>query len=255
LSFGDLLILMLFVLFVVLPAINRSQQQRRRGGLPPGSPARGPQPGAGAPRPGAGAPPAAGRQTTDAGPGQAAFPPLEEDDLARRLGEARERVRQAMGQRGGSATATPQPASTTPATDPRARARGPLVSGPPPGTIRGSQPAASAAQVDPRVRARGPLVSGPPPGTIRGSRPPGPSPLVRARREEKAAEAAAVRDLRREAPRVEVERLDERAGVPRSRGLRLAFDEVSVREGLVWQQVLSAPRSRRRLGGGPYQER
>jgi hypothetical protein len=65
----------------------------------------------------------------------------------------------------------------------------------------------------------------------------------------------AARDLRAEAPAVEIERLD----VPIVRRLAvsevLSFDADSVRDGLVWHQVLGAPRSRRRLGGGPFPER
>jgi hypothetical protein len=65
----------------------------------------------------------------------------------------------------------------------------------------------------------------------------------------------AARDLSSEAPAVRIERLDD-GTVPRA-ALRqiLSFDANSVRDGLVWHQVLSAPRARRRVGGGPFPER
>jgi len=255
LSFGDLLVLLLFVLFVALPAISRSQQQRRGGGLP-GTPPRAPGPRPGTP--GRTAAPTAPRPTAGgpaSGSGPMAFPPPQDDDLTRRLAEARERVRQAMERRGGAAS-TSRP-TQLPADDPRVRARGPLVGGPPPGTILGS-----------RERPRGTLVSGdrddgllgtPFPSDARAAapeRPPRPAARERPQRAVSEARAAvAARDLRAEAPRLEIERLDERSGRRAEPAVLLAFDTDSVREGLVWHQVLSAPRARRRLGGGPFPER
>ncbi|MBW6457375.1 MAG: hypothetical protein K0A98_15955, partial [Trueperaceae bacterium] len=131
-SFGDLLVLVLFVVFVILPSITKSQQ--RRGGAPgtPGrQPAR-PRPGTPVGRP-TGAPSAGGVPPASRGPAEptavgretSAFPPIDDDDLARRLADARARVQSAMQQRG--APAVP----VAPPDDPRARAGAPLVSGAP----------------------------------------------------------------------------------------------------------------------------
>jgi hypothetical protein len=264
LSFGDLLVLLLFVVFVILPSITKAQQ--RRGGAPPtpGRPAT--RPGTG-PRPGA--PTAGGGQASTRGFGEsdaggrdtATFPPIDDDDLAKRLADARERVQRAMEQRG--APAVP----VAPPDDPKARAGAPLVSGAP-RTIGGA-PVGSG--VDPRARARGPLVSGgartlsgAPVGSGYDPRDRARAPLVGAERpraavtdrSRTAGALQAARDLRANAPQLEIERLAggvERGSV-RGGGI-LRLDEASVRSGLLWHQVLGAPRARRRVGGGPFPER
>ena len=229
-SFGDLLVLLLFVVFVILPSITKSQQ--RRGGAP-GTPGRPPaRPGTGAPAgaPSAGGGPSSARGSTeDAGGGRdtTTFPPIDDDDLARRLADARARVQRAMEQRG--APAVP----VAPPDDPRARAGAPLVSGAP-RTIGGS-PVGST--LDPRTRARGPLVSGgarplsgAPVGSGYDPRDRARAPLVGGERggatlAERAQRAAgdgpAARDLRANAPQLEVERLS--GGAERSAGRRSAL--------------------------------
>jgi hypothetical protein len=262
LSFGDLLVLLLFVVFVILPSITRSQQ--RRGGAP-GTPGRPPaRPGTGAPAgaPSAGGGPSSGRGSTeDAGGGRdtTTFPPIDDDDLARRLADARARVQRAMEQRG--APAVP----VAPADDPRARAGAPLVSGAP--LTIGGAPVGSG--IDPRARAGGPLVSGgartlsgAPVGSAYDPRGRARAPLfggaTLAERAQRAAEAAGgppPRDLRAEAPQLEIERLTGGAERRAVRGGALRFDADAVVSGIVWHQVLGAPRARRRVGGGPFPER
>jgi len=155
-----------------------------------------------------------------------------------------------------------------PPEDPRARAGAPLVSGAP-RTIGGT-PVGSG--VDPRARARGPLVSGgartlsgAPVGSGYDPRDRARAPLFggergatlaeRAQRAANASDGPAARDLRANAPQLEVERLS--GGVQRvgSRRSALRFDADAVVSGIVWHQVLGAPRARRRVGGGPFPER
>ena len=265
-SFGDLLVLLLFVVFVILPSITKAQQ--RRGGAP-GTPGRPPaRPGTGAP---AGAPsgdggPSSARgrgaaESAGGGPDTAAFPPIDDDDLARRLADARARVQRAMQQRG--APAVP----VAPPDDPRARAGAPLASGAP-RTISGA-PVGSG--LDPRARALGPLVSGgartlsgAPVGSAYDPRDRARAPLfggerggatLAERAQRAAGDGPVARDLRANAPQLEVERLG--GGVERSAGRSsaLRFDADGVVSGIVWHQVLGAPRARRRVGGGPFPER
>lgn len=254
-SFGDLLVLLLFVVFVILPSITRSQQQRR-GGAPGRPPVR---PRTGGPT---GLPSAGGDATSTRGPSQptaaeggtAAFPPIDDDDLARRLAEARARVQRAMEQRG--APAVP----VAPPDDSRARAGASLVSGAP-RTISGA-PVGSG--FDPRARARGPLVSGgartlsgAPVGSGGAPRDRLPAPFLgrEGRSPTASGDGPAPRDLRANAPQLEVERL---AGSVERRSVRggvMRFDGDAVLSGIVWHQVLGAPRARRRVGGGPFPER
>jgi hypothetical protein len=258
LSFGDLLVLLLFVVFVILPSITR-QQQQRRGGAPgaPGRPPARPRTGSPTGLPSAGGDPASTRgpaPSTAGEGGTAPFPPIDDDDLARRLAEARARVQRAMEQRG--APAVP----VAPPDDPRARAGAPLVSGAP-RTISG---APIGSGFDPRARARGPLVSGgartlsgAPVGSggAPGDRMPSPFLGREGRRTTTPDDGPSPRDLRANAPRLEVERL---AGSVERRAVRqgaLRFDADAVFAGIVWHQVLGAPRARRRVGGGPFPER
>jgi hypothetical protein len=238
LSFGDLLGLLLFIVFIILPAVGR--MQRRGPGVPPPGVPRAPGQGAsgqgapgGAPAPGR---TTAGQPRTTAQPGDRPFPPLDDDDeLARRLAEARERVRRAMGDRGGQAQASGSP------TPPR-----PTVGGPGDPRLRPPRPLVSPDRDDGLLRTPIPAAE-PLPRTPRPARPPRPPMAPRS--------TMAARDLSSEAPAVKIERLDESAGRPRPVRQILSFDDGSVRDGLVWHQVLSAPRARRRLGGGPFPER
>ena len=252
-SLGDLLVLVLFVVFVILPSITRSQQQRRGGarGRPPARPRAGTPTGA----PSAGGDPSATRGPSQPTAGErdtAAFPPIDDDDLARRLAEARARVQRAMQQRGAPAVPVAAP------DDPRAGA--PLVSGAP-RTISGA-PVGSG--FDPRTRAGGPLVSGgartlsgAPVGAGGAPRGRMPSPFLgREGRSTTTPDAGpSPRDLRANAPQLEVERL---VGPMERRTVRpgaVRFDDDGVLSGIVWHQVLGAPRARRRVGGGPFPER
>jgi len=265
LSFGDLLVVLLFVVFVILPSITRSQQ--RRGGAP-GAPGRPPA------RPRTGAPsgaPVRGEPAAAPGAGEASggtrdtatFPPLDDDDLARRLAEARARVQRAMEARGTPAT------PVAPADDPRARAAAPLVSG----SARTLSGAPVGAGADARSRGRGSLVSGGArtlsgapvgAGSASGGRPPSPflgregrSPGLAARSsaDTRADDGPAARDLRAKAPQLEVERLGAGAPVRELDRGTLRFDPDALLSGIVWHQVLGAPRARRRVGGGPFPER
>jgi len=266
LSFGDLLVLLLFVVFVILPSITKAQQRRSGGPRTPGRPAAGPGDGAPDQSPMAGGDAASTRGLGESAAGgreTSTFPPIEDDDLAKRLAEARARVQRAMEQRG--APAVP----VAPAEDPRARAAAPLVSG----TARTIGGAPVGSGFDPRARARGPLVSG---GARTLSGAPvgsGYDPRVRARaplfggersgaamadrspRESKAGGVPAARDLRANAPSLEVERLSGATRGGGAAGGPLSLDADAVRSGLIWHQVLGAPRARRRVGGGPFPER
>jgi hypothetical protein len=242
LSFGDLLGLLLFLVFIILPALNRRQRQGQVGRPPPGQPR---APGQGAPgRPAA--PPASASTRPQA---DVTFPPGD-DDLARRLEEARERVRRAMG--APSSTAAPPSAGAPPS------AARPSSLGTPSSSTAPTPPRPTVGGPgDPRTRPYRPLVAADRDDGLLGTPLPArealagrPRPPVRAPRATMSA-----RDLRAEAPAVEVERLD----VPVVRRFAvsevLSFDAGSVRDGLVWHQVLGAPRARRRVGGGPFPER
>jgi hypothetical protein len=246
LNLGDLLGLILFVVFFVLPAIGRLQ--RRTPGAPPAQTGRPVGPPTGAP-PGAptGAP--TGRAAAPSPePVPPAFPPLEDDDLARRLQEARERVRKAMAERqtapAGSATTAPTP---TPRPGPTPKAPPPPAARP---TIAGPNPRPKiGGGSDPRARAARPLVSRNLDDGLLGT------PLPTAADAPAPRPRAIAHDLRARAPQVEVQRLEERAGQPAAGGIRLPLDARGIRDGFIWHQVLGAPRARRRLGGGPFPER
>jgi len=228
LNLGDLIVLVLFVLFVLLPQLNRGKGNQRP--LPPGrraaqpaAPPRGPNGHA------AGSPPVSGPlQRERDGP---IFSEDPDDDFARRIAEARERVRQAASAAPPAARASVDDASKARASAPLVRDAGSRVGG---GT--------AATAVDPRERARAPLVSSARPG-------PPARPSV-----QRGSAAERSRELRREAAPIQVERIPRRAsgGGP----LRDApIDLSDWRQGFLWHQVLSAPRARRRLGGGPFPPR
>jgi hypothetical protein len=225
LNFGDLIVLVLFVLFVLLPQLNRAKQQPS----PRRPPAQAPQ----------------GRQTP-AQQAQAPAPTSEgsppifsedlEDEFARRLAAARERVRAAAGD-GPAATRTPPP-------DPKARAAAPLVSG---GPSRVGGGTGGPGSVDPRVRARAPLAA--------SSLTPRPR-VAGGAAEQRAASGARSRELRRESAPIEVQRLTSSAARTGASGRGDGnLDLGDWRQGFLWHQILSAPRARRRLGGGPFPAR
>lgn len=181
-----------------------------------------------------------GRAATPGGPGgQAAPTALDvelsdgDDELARRIAEARRRVQEATGGTSGAGMA---------GADPRAQAARPLVSAPP------SSVGGGGANVDPRVRARAPLAGGATGATVlrpsaapraaqssaTTSRPPAQRPL-------RLSESAAP---------IEVQRLSARSSAgPKA----MALSPQQLREALVWREILGPPRARRRLGGGPSQ--
>jgi len=236
LNLGDLLGLILFVVFFVLPAISRLQRRN------PGAPAAPPGRTMGTPT-GRGA-----SEGADTAP-PPAFPPLEDDDLARRLQEARERVRQAMAERqaGSAGAGTSTPSTPRPVPPPKAA--------PAPKAPTAYRPIASRSSPtvggggDPRTRAARPLVGANLDDGLLGT----PLPVAAAAPAPRPRGIA--RDLRARAPQVEVQRLEERAGQPALGGVVLPLDARGIRDGFVWHQVLGAPRARRRLGGGPFPER
>ncbi len=230
-NLGDLLGLILFVVFFILPAISR--MQRRSPGAPPAQPGR-PE----------GTPTGRGAAADPDPAGQPDFPPLEDDDLARRLQEARERVRQAMAERQAG------PSSSGPAAPPVPMAAPPRTAPPAPYRPTVARPSPSVGGgTDPRARAARPLVSANLDDGLLGTPLPTPGAVAPPR------PRAVAHDLRARAPQVEVQRLDAPAVGSGSGGVVLPLDARSIRDGFVWHQVLGAPRARRRLGGGPFPER
>ena len=219
-NLGDLIVLVLFVLFVLLPQLNRGKQPQR-----PQTPGRR----AGRPAP-TGRPVATTPATvpTSREAGAPIFPEDPEDEFARRLAEARERVRQAA-----SVKETVSTASVDAATKERTAAS--LV------TDRGSRVGGGTAvtAVDPRIRARGPLVAEARPAVA--AIPLGQRSIASERS----------RELRRQAAPIEVERLG-RSSMSGVSDRNAPLDLGDWRQGFLWHQVLSAPRARRRLGGGPF---
>jgi len=231
-SFDDLFALLLFIVFIGLPLLNRMQQRGRSGTPPPGqgrpgAPGRPPGAGGQAGRPAGGAA-AAGeaaarqRQTGEAAEaGEAPSRPRTDDDpfaeLAKRLEEARRRVRDASAGGGASATTTASAARTiaTPA---------------PP----------SAAIPDPRA------------GAPRAPRP-ARDPFPKGRKKPAAPwqdRSLARASLSDDAPALEVERVrpvssgsDRRSReVARMQARDLvALDAQSFRKGIMWHMVLSGP--------------
>jgi len=170
------------------------------------------------------------------GPAEAGDP---DEELARRIAEARARVREAMG---GSDTNAERPRQPLAPPAPQ-----PVL---PSGTLSGS--------LDPRARARAPLAGGPTGSTVLRSGSVGPtrqSSFSTARPLQPSLQSLAQQRtarLKAGANAIEVERI---ARVPISASHLQAMSLERVREALVWREILGPPQARRRLGGGPYQVR
>jgi hypothetical protein len=232
LSFDDLFALLLFVIFIGLPLLNR-MQQRGRGRTPPGAP----PPGSGRPGPPGRAPgqppgPAGGaasageraareREARAAGEQPATASQRDDEDpfaeLAKRLEEARRRVRDAS---------SPQ-ASTAPAP-----ARTVATPSPP------SQPMPTARPPKPRP----PRAARDPFPTARTARPKPTAPWERtAQRRTKLAEDAPALEVERR-PRVVsgAERREQEIRRLQADDL-VALNPSSFRKGMLWHLVLSDP--------------
>ena len=213
-SFDDLFGLLLFVVFIALPALSRMAGSKKPGGgAAPGkgAPTTGPTPTASTAGPAAPAP--GGRTATTAGGG---------DELERRLAEARERVRRALegpggasSVPGGSQTPTrpaPVAKTTTRPTPPR---RTEFVS-------RDRDDGLLSTPLDPS--AAGGL------GRERAGARTRPAPFA-------------------EAPALQIERPGARSRSGTRASAAFATDPETVRSALIWHQVLGEPRARRPLGG------
>jgi hypothetical protein len=231
-SFDDIFALLLFIVFIGLPLLNRMQQRGRPGAPPPGqgrpgAPGRPPGAGGQAGRP-AGGGAAAGeraareREAEATGESKASTSERRSDDdpfaeLAKRLEEARRRVRDASAA-GGASAGTTAPAARTIATP-----------APP-----------SAAIPDPRAGA---------PRAPRAPRDPFPKGRQKpaAPWQDRSLSRASLSD---DAPALEVERVrpvssgsDRRTReVARMQARDLvALDAQSFRKGIMWHMVLSGP--------------
>ena len=219
-SFDDLFGLLLFVVFIALPALSRMTRSKKPGGgtAPrPGAPATGQRPSASTARP-ASPTPAGGTATAGGG-----------DELERRLAEARERVRRALEGPSGSSSSPASGGSSAPA---RPTAGAPTPARPTP--VRRT----AFVSTD---RDDG-LLSTPLAPSAVGML--GPERTTPRRRPTAFSEA----------PALQVERpgVRSRSG-PREGRKATAFatDPESVRSAIIWHQVLGEPRARRPLGGRP----
>jgi hypothetical protein len=228
LNFDDLFGLLLFVVFIALPALSRMAGSKKPGG--------GASPGQGAPTQGT---PTQGRTSTAStarpssptpGAGTATTAGGG-DELERRLAEARERVRRALEGPGSS--------SSTPA------------SGGAPSARRPTAPAQAAARPKPPQR-RGQFVSKDRDDGLL-STPLDPNAVgMLGGRDRAAPRAKSTRFA--EAPALQIERpgARDRSG-PRAGRTTGAFatDPETIRAAIVWHQILGEPRARRPLGGRP----
>ena len=219
-SFDDLFGLLLFVLFIALPALSRMTRSKKpSGGTPtrPGAPATGRGATASTARPGA---PAPAGGTTSAGGG---------DELERRLAEARERVQRALGGPSGSSSGPASGGSRAPA--------GPTAVAPAPAR---PTPVRRTAFVS-TDRDDGLLSTPLDPRAVGGL---GPERTTPRRRPAPFAEAPALQ-VERRGGRSRSEPRDDR------RAATFATDPETVRSAIIWHQVLGEPRARRPLGGRP----
>jgi hypothetical protein len=231
LSFDDIFGLLIIVIFIGLPLLNRLRGAPPPGGRPPGAPGPGrpvdPRTGApGRPGPAAGGPAATTTRERDDDDRRAEHDPM--DELSRRLEEARRRVRDAMGEVG-------EPQRERPLVTEPSRGQTIMSAGMPSGTVGGAPrpPMAPPSPAPASVRR----VSTPtPPAKVKrtgtGRRPPG---------------------FAKPTPALEVERTGGRgaAGSPRERSQKdrahrdaailMSMDAASVRKGLLWHMILGEP--------------
>ncbi len=226
-SFDDLFGLLLFVIFIALPALSRLAGSKQKGG--------GAAPGQGGPATGrtAGRPPTA--STARPGPsapgGGTATTAGGGDELERRLAEARERVRRALEGPGGSSNA---PASGGSSSQAPARPAPSAQTAPRPTPARRTAFVSTDRDDGLLSTPLDPSAAG---GLGRGRAAPRTRPAPFA-----------------EAPALQVERPGgrPRTGTGAERvGAAFATDPETVRSALIWHQVLGEPRARRPLGGRP----
>ncbi|CAN5697969.1 hypothetical protein BH23DEI1_BH23DEI1_02360 [soil metagenome] len=224
-SFDDLFALLIVVVFIGLPLLNRL----RGGAQPPGAPPRAPG------RPGD---PRTGRAPGGAPPGRTAEGDDGErddrapmDELSRRLEEARRRVREAMGEDQGSAREAPRPlVSAQPTSAPSSAGRNVASAGIPSGTAKGApRPATTVAQ--PQTRTPPPPATFKRTGTGTGRRPG-------------LARATPALEVERSAGRGAAGSAQERARRARARtesATLVSMDGASIRKGILWHMILGQP--------------
>lgn len=244
-SLDDLLPGLLFILFVVMPIISRFRKGGSSTGTPTGQPA--PRP----PRPVGQAGPAAPTGQGQYGPPIAGPGDEErgqvlvldpEQELARRLAEARDRVQRAMASASSrpAAGAQPVPPAPTVITQPRS-----LVSAPP-STVGGGVP--------PHLRRHTPLVRSDRDDGLLSTplepvnRPVAPRPTGRRtplRERARSDQSAAL----------QVEHLGGPIQVAKGRGVPTWLEEENIRQGFIWHQVLGESKARQRMRSGPSPRR
>jgi hypothetical protein len=244
LSFDDLFTLLIVVIFIGLPLLNRLRGggPQRRPGAPgrPVDPRTRPQ---GPSRPVGGGPVSAGGRDDDR---DRELRDDSMDELSRRLEEARRRVREAMGE------------------EPQASRDRPLVSGPPTQSVAGAGMPSGTAGGAPRPTAPAPPRQAPPrqspPAQSPSQRqPPAAGPHQAPVRRTGAPPEAYKRTGRRppgfarSTPALEVERSPGRGalGSPQAHARRerarretaalVAMDPESIRKGLLWHMILGQP--------------
>jgi hypothetical protein len=232
LSFDDIFGLLIIVIFIGLPLLNRLRGAPPPGGRPPGAPGPGrpvdPRTGApGRPGPATGGPAATTTRERD-DDRRAEQDPM--DELSRRLEEARRRVRDAMGEVG-------EPQRDRPLVTEPSRGQTIMSAGIPSGTAGGS----------PRPPTTSPLT--PPPASVRRVSTPTPPAKVK-----RTGTGRRPPGFAKPTPALEVERPGTgrgAAGSPRERSQRdrahrdavalMAMDGASVRKGLLWHMILGEP--------------
>ena len=234
LNFDDLFGLLLFVVFIALPALSRLAGSKKKGG--------GASPGQGGPttgRPTGPTPTASTARPASTGPGGGmATSASGGDELERRLAEARERVRRALEGPGGSSSSAPasggSQSSARPAPVSQSTAR--------PATARpsGARPAPVRRTAFVSTDRDDGLLSTPLEPSAAGG-------LGRSAPRKRSAPFA-------EAPALQIERPGSRPrSSTRDERSSSAFptDPETVRSALIWHQVLGEPRARRPRGGRP----